>query len=98
LTLTLEPGRQDQELGPELGRFCCRRCMDKKSSTTPQSVGKGRRELMATLAVRPVPTRFVDVDAVRAPVLEILALLLVDALVAVGCDLPPGVTHSATPK
>ena len=53
---------------------------------------------MTRPAVRPALTSFVDVDAVRALVLGILALLLVDALVAVDCDPPPDVRHGATPK
>jgi len=99
LTLTPEPGRRDQKLGPELGRFCCRRRVN-KSSTTPQSMRKRRRELMTRPTVRPALSGFVDVDAARALrlVLEILVLLLVDAPVDVDCDPPPGVGHGATPK
>jgi hypothetical protein len=59
---------------------------------------KRRRELMTRPARRPALSGFVDVDAARALVLEILALLLADALVAVDCDPPPDVRHGVTPK
>ena len=59
---------------------------------------KRRRELMTRPAMRPALSGFVDVDAARALVLEILALLLADALVAVDCDPPPDVRHGVTPK
>jgi hypothetical protein len=55
---------------------------------------KRRRELMTRPAMRPALSGFVDVDAARALMLEILALLLGD----VDCDPPPDVRHGATPK
>lgn len=59
---------------------------------------KRRRELMTRPAVRPALSGFVDVDAARALVFEMVALLLVDAIVAVDCDPPPDVEHGMTPK